>query len=251
MQAPLPMSTRSAQRFVRDVFRSVTWRALLLTQSLGLALTIFRWLEQFDRHAPQYPLLLAYVIGQSFTALLVLLAALAGDQAVRRGWPVWRTVVVGLTASAAIAAVAMSGLRSAFAIANPRPNAELIHVLQNFLDVCSYWGMAMMVFLNNRSASRMLEGVRATELERVQVERRLLSSRLAAAETQIDPGSVLRQLARVRDSYAAGSVGADEKLEALIASLRATVAGKSPEPDASLAATSGPGATGNAGRVRP
>lgn len=179
-------------------------------------------------------LLLAYVIGQSLTALLVLLAALAGDQAVCRGWAVWRTVVACLTASAALAAVAMGGLRGAFTISDSRPNAELIHVLRDFLDVCSYWGMAMMVFLNNRSASRMLEGVRNTELERVQVERRLLSSRLAAAETQIDPGSVLSQLARIRDSYAAGDLRADEKLEALIAGLRRSVALKSLAEDAPL-----------------
>jgi hypothetical protein len=222
------MSTRGAVAFMRDVFGSITWRALLLTQSLGLALTIFRWLEQFDRHTPHFLVLVAYLIGQSLAALLVMLAALAGDQAVRRGWPVWRTVAVGLTSTAAVAAVAMGGLRSWVGLADPHPNAELIHVLRNFLDICAYWGMAMMVFLNNRSASRMLEGVRATELERVQVEQRVLSSRLAAAETQIDPGSVLSQLARVRDSYAQGQPGADEKLEALIAELRRTVAGKVP-----------------------
>lgn len=250
MQTPLPVS--GAERFVRDVLRSVTWQALLLTQSLGLALTLLRWLELFDTHAPHFPVLVAYLIGQSLTALLVLLAALAGDQAVRRGSPVWCTVVVGLTSTAAVAAIAMGGLRSGLGLADPSPNAELIHVLRNFLDVCAYWGMVMMVFLNNRSASRMLEGVRATELERIQVERRLLSSRLAAAETQIDPGSVLSQLAQVRDSYAENEPGADEKLEALIAALRRTVASKSLERDASPPrATSGPGATGHAGEWPP
>ena len=58
MHTPLPVS--GAARFVRDVLRSVTWRAPLLTQSLGLALTIFRWLEQFDTHAPHFPVLVAY-----------------------------------------------------------------------------------------------------------------------------------------------------------------------------------------------
>ena len=223
MRTPI-VDTVPGRAFARDVLGSLTWRAVLLTQSLGLTITTLRWLEQFDAHAPKYWLLVAYLIGQSLTALLVTLAALAGDQAVRRGWPVWRAVVLALASSAAIGAVVMGGLRGWFGLADPRPQGESIHVLRNFLDICAYWGMAMMVFLNNRSASRMLQGVRATELERVQVERRLLASRLAAAETQIDPISVLSQLAQVRDSYAGARPDADEKLEQLITDLRRSVA---------------------------
>lgn len=224
MQTQLPVTHRGVTAFTRDVLRSITWRALLFTQSLGIALTVFRWLEQFDRRAPDYTFLVIYLIGQSATALLVMLAALAGDQAVRRGWLVWRAAVLALTSAALLAAGVMCGLRFAVGLPDPRPHGEVILTLWTFLDICAFWGMAMMVFLNNRSASRMLEGVRATELERVQVERQLLASRLAAAETQVDPASILRQLTQIRDTYAGAQPGADEKLEGLIANLRRSVA---------------------------
>ncbi|HXR93207.1 MAG TPA: hypothetical protein VN750_23305 [Steroidobacteraceae bacterium] len=224
MQGHVPVATRGVIGFTRDVFRSITWRALLLTQALGITLTVFRWLEQFDRRAPHYTYLAIYLIGESVTALLVMLSGLAGDQAVRRGWPVWRALVLTLSGAALIAALVMSALRQAVGLADPRPQGELILTVSNFLDICSFWGMAMMVFLNNRSASRMLEGMRATELERVQVERQLLASRLAVAETHVDPASILRQLAQIRDTYASARAGADEKLEGLIANLRRSVA---------------------------
>jgi len=66
--------------------------------------------------------------------------------------------------------------------------------------------------------------VRAAELERVGVERRLIESRLAAAQAQIDPERVFRHLAEIRNLYASARPGADERLEALIQELRASVA---------------------------
>ena len=56
------------------------------------------------------------------------------------------------------------------------------------------------------------------------VERRLIESRLAAAQAQIDPERVLRHLAEIRNLYASARPGADERLEALIQELRASVA---------------------------
>ncbi len=118
------------------------------------------------------------------------------------------------------------GKRLAYEVALPKnletlrvPSMMLLTLVENALK----HGMAMMVFLNGRSAARMLAGVRATELERVQVERRLLSSRVAAAEARIDPGLVLKQLAEIRDSYAAARSAADAQLENLIADLRRSV----------------------------
>jgi hypothetical protein len=211
---------RGTAAFVGAVLGSVTWRAVLLTQSLGLAIALLRWPQA------QYPTvawLLMTVVSQALAALLVMLATLAGDQAIRRGWPVWRAVVTGLFCVSAVVALATWGLRAPFGFVDPGPHGGVLYALGKFLDVCAYWGMAMMVFLNGRSAARMLAGVRTTELERVQVERRLLASRLAAAEAHIDPGVVLKQLAEIRDSFAAARPAADEQLEKLIADLRRSV----------------------------
>ena len=100
-----------------------------------------------------------------------------------------------------------------FAVAGPA--RDLRASLSDFLSVGGIWGTALMVYLNRQSARRLLARLRADELERAQAERRLIASRLAATETQMDPGSVLRQLGAVRDLYADGKAEADERLDGL------------------------------------
>ena len=106
----------------------------------------------------------------------------------------------------------------------PHATQDPRSVLVSFFNVGSYWGVALMVYLNRQSATRLLAGVRRTELERVQAERRLIASDLAAVEAQIAPAEVFRQLESVRDSYEAGNPAADAQLDVLIASLRDKVA---------------------------
>jgi len=152
MQGHVPVATRGVIGFTRDVFRSITWRALLLTQALGITLTVFRWLEQFDRRAPHYTYLAIYLIGESVTALLVMLSGLAGDQAVRRGWPVWRALVLTLSGAALIAALVMSALRQAVGLADPRPQGELILTVSIKSD-----GSIERVEVNKSSGKRILD----------------------------------------------------------------------------------------------
>jgi hypothetical protein len=92
-----------------------------------------------------------------------------------------------------------------------------------FLDVGSFWGTVLLVYLNRQSAARLLARLRAGELARVQTERRLIESELAATEAQINPAAVRQRLAEIRDLYAARNDNADARLELLIADLRETV----------------------------
>jgi hypothetical protein len=66
----------------------------------------------------------------------------------------------------------------------------------------------------------VLAGVRAGELARLRAEQRLLTSRLAATETQVDPPAIRQRLEQLRNLYAAGSARADTELERLITELR-------------------------------
>ena len=223
-----PSHPHGAAGFALAVLRTVTWRAVLVTQSLGLVFALYPWLEQW--HQPGQPWLLLNVVGQAIAALLVMLAAFTGDEAVRRGWSVWRALVVVLVCASAMNVLAQALLHSELAV--PRPVRGLASILSDFLTVGSVWGTALMVYLNRQSAQRLLAHLRTGELERVQTERRLIGSRLAAVEAQIDPAAVLRQLAEVRDLFAAGRQEADERLDALIIGLRETVArGAATQPD--------------------
>jgi energy-converting hydrogenase Eha subunit A len=186
------------------------------------------WLQHW--HRPGQPSLLVNVVEQGFAALLVMLAAFTADEAIRRGWSVWRAFVVVVLCASAINVLAQALLHSAFApAARVRGMAS---ILSDFFTIGSFWGTVLMVYLNRQSAQRLLAHLRTGELERVQTERRLIASRLAAVETQIDPAAVLRQLAEVRDLFAAGKPEADERLDTLITGLRDTVArGAAAQPD--------------------
>jgi hypothetical protein len=211
---------RPATGFLTSVLEAVSWRAILVTQSLGLLFALIPWLVHFG-HSPR-GYLLFQLTQQSATALFAMFAALAGDEAVRRGWQVWRAFVVALLCASLAAPLAHLGLEAGLRVADPV--AGLQRFLLSFFGVGIQWGTVLMVYLNRQSGRRILAGVRAGELARLQAERRLIASRLASAETEVEPHSVRRRLERLRDLYAVGSAEADCELERLIAELRESAA---------------------------
>jgi hypothetical protein len=206
--------------FGSAVLRAITWRALIATQTLGALFALLPWLEQWGQ--PTQPALVFGWTKQALTAMFVMLAALAGDEAVRRGRRVLSAFAAALLFACAGTALAQWCVEAAFAVLDPRPGAQ--RLLSTFLDVGSFWGTVLLVYLNRQSAARLLARLRAGELARVQAEHRLITSALAATEAQINPAAVLRRLAEVRDLFATSSDDADARLELLIADLRDIVA---------------------------
>jgi hypothetical protein len=209
--------------FMWAVLRGITWKMFLAAQLLGLAFGVLRYL-QGAQAPPHY--LHTNLISRAVGAVFVMLAALAVDEAVRRGSSMWRAYPLALLAGGCVAAVVQWYLRSWLGIVDFTPDAgpPFARVALVAFDVSAFGGLAMLAYLNRQSAERMLQGVRAAELERVRVERCLIESRLATAQAQIDPRSVLKQLTEIRNLYGAARPAADERLETLIQELRASVA---------------------------
>jgi hypothetical protein len=206
--------------FIESVAQAISWRAVIATQGLGALFALIPWLEKFGQTAqPNLPLGL---MQQALTALFLMLAALAADQAIRRGWTVWRAFVVALVGASGATAVTQWLIYEPFG--TPHSPQDLLTTVIAFVNVGSYWGVVLMVFLNRESAARLLARVRGGELDRAQAERRLIASDLASVEAQVDPAAVSRQLEQVRDLYEADNPAAEVKLDALIASLRDKVA---------------------------
>lgn len=205
--------------FTTAVLRSITWRAVLATQALGFVFALTPWLEQFGQ--PTRPQLAFALTQQALTAFFVLLAALAGDEAVRRGWRVLAAFAATLLCASAATAYTQWCIEAWFGVIDPLHGER--RLWDTFFQVGSLWGTVLLVYLNRQSAARLLARLRAGELARVQAERRLIASELAAAEAEINPTAVLQQLAQVRDLYATGDADADQKLEDLIGDLRAVV----------------------------
>jgi hypothetical protein len=204
---------------VSALWGTLTWRALLATQSVGVLYALTEWLTSGSAATPR---LLAYLVcSQAVTACLVLLAALAGDGAVRRGWKVLRAFLIVVLGASLLNAAAQWLLDGGFGDIVPQRGPAVI--ANDFFNVGVLWGTVLLVYLNRQSAARLLARLRADELARLEAERRVIAARLAAAETRLDPQSMLRQLSEVRDQFAAGRASADSRLEELIAALRAGV----------------------------
>jgi hypothetical protein len=189
---------------------------MVITQVLGCLLALARWMEYGTAATPR--LLIYLMCGHALTAMLIMLAALAGDQAVRRRMRVVHAFfVVALTASA-LNALAQWLLDAAFG--DIAPGSTVVAIANNFFDVGVGWSTIVLVYLNRQSAGRLLARLRTDELARAVSEQRVIASSLAGAEARMDPASVLRQLSEVRALYASGHEGAEERLEDLIATLR-------------------------------
>lgn len=207
--------------FAGAVLRAVTWQAVAVSQALGLLFALAFWLERL--HRPAQPRFIECLLPQVIAAVIAVLAAFAGDEAVRRGSGVLRAfLVTGLGAS--LANVLGQSLLSHSLGVGGGFERGLPGALNDFLNFGGFWGTAILVFMNRRAAQRLLTRLRAGELERVQAERRLTASRLAAAESQIDSSALLRQLSEVRDLYEAGRPEAEQRFETLITGLRETLA---------------------------
>lgn len=208
--------------FVRAVSRTVTWKALLAVQALALAFAVLAHLRH-GAHPPPKDLP-AHAASYAVGALFVMLAALAADEALRRRVRFLCAYPVALFAAAGAAAIVQWGLQSWPPLAFEEAGSSLEVAVTIGLDVIMLGGLGMLAYINRQSAERVLQGVRSAELDRVRVERRLIEARLAAAQAQIDPEAVSLQLAEIRNLYASARPGADERLEALIQELRASVA---------------------------
>lgn len=206
--------------FIRTVLRSLTWKGVLLTQALGVVAALIPWLEQWGQAGRSH--LPFDLVQQSMEAAFLLLAALAADEAIRRGSALWRTFVAALVVAGLATALTQAAINSLLQV--PDPFRGLLRALYTFINVGAVWGTVLMVYLNRQSSARLLARVRGGQLDRAQAERRLIASRLTAVEVQLDPASVSRQLQAVRDLYAAEDPDSEPRMEALINDLRAKVA---------------------------
>lgn len=202
-----------------SVIRRVHWRGLLATQAIAALIAVPTWLTSGHDATPAF--LVHLLCAQALTALLVLAAAPAADQAVRRGWSVLYAFVVAILGVSVTNAAAQWVLHAAFQ--DTGASQPVAIVINDLFSVTTIWGVVLLVYLNRQSATRLLARLRADELEHVAAEHAVITSRLREIEARMDSAAVLRQLAEIRSLYARGQEGADGALENLITALQDTV----------------------------
>jgi hypothetical protein len=197
---------------IRAALSRITWRAVSITALLAAA-SEARYVTADlipPLTAPKLALLFAIFMSESF---LVLLAVIAAEGAERHGVKTRRAFSLALLA----ACCAIALLRSA---APPWVSDIIGPAYYGAIEAWIYGGIAMIAYLNRRSAIRMLAGVRTAELNCVQSERDLIDSRLAAFRAQIDQPAFFTAMTDIRNAYDQNLPDAGERLDVLIRQLR-------------------------------
>jgi hypothetical protein len=219
--------TATVHGFLRSVARAFTWKRFLWVQSLALVYSLV-WALGVGADAPPHRLIGQFV-NTALNATLIMFATLCADEAVERGAPARRAYL-----SAFLIVLAASGtlqwyLRDWFGIRVP-PNSlspleeQMLNMVVTALDVGIVGGIAMLAYLNRRTANRMLDGVRRVELQRLQRERELIESRITAAAAQMNPQQFFSALDDIKARYESGAPDAESRLDELIHRLRGALA---------------------------
>jgi len=208
-------------------WRALTWRKMLLMQAWGqLAILIESTESHLFGSRIGHPSL-----GYTSMMLNVFLAvpvALFADAALERGAKARYTYPLAIMMTlplAAIASVSMLWIYVLiFGLTQTKTNFWSGPVIETSFHMYIYGAFVMLVYMNQRTADRLLENFRRAELRRVQLENQLVDSRLATAEAQIDPAMLFGALRDIKRGYERSAPEAEVELNALITSLRAALA---------------------------
>jgi sensor histidine kinase YesM len=209
------------------MWRGMTWRRIALTQAVAALAVLVESFEGDLLGAWMGHPSLQYV-AMSVSALLMLAMMLYADEFVNRGararvvYPLTILLVFPLT-------FVITGMTEEmyYAVLRLPPAAAAAHrwvfssTAEHIAVICAF---GMVIYMNRRTAERMLERVQAAELKRVQLEGQLIESRLAMAEAQVDPQMLFSALAEIRDGFSRSLPNADAKLDELVQHLRSALA---------------------------
>ncbi len=205
------------------MWHALTWRRLAITQGI-VALAVFVESFEYDLLGTWLGHPSLHYVAMSVSALVLLVVTLYADGRVSRG--AHPRLVYPLTVALSFpAAFVITGLVQAtyFAVLAVPAEAAAAHrwvfvsTAEDIALICSF---GMVIYMNRRIAERMLEGIQAAELKRLQLEEQLVESRLATAEAQVDPEKLLSSLAAIRDGFSRSTSDADARLDELVQQLR-------------------------------
>jgi hypothetical protein len=212
---------------LRATWQAVTWRNILMLQALGQLAIYLESREQslfgtWMGHPSEH------YVSMALNVFFVIPIALLSDEAVKRGMSPRFAYPVAVISTLPVAFIATTVTQQVylfiFGLPAEKPNLFWQSSIETSVHMYIYGAFAMLVFMNQRAADRLLLNFRNSELRRVQLERQLVESRLATAEAQIDPTMLFNQLADINLGFIHGEDRAEEQLNALIQALRAALA---------------------------
>jgi hypothetical protein len=215
------------KRSLRTTWQAASWRNPLILLAAG---QIAIYMDSREEHPLGYWMghPSAGYVAMALLVLLIIPIALLSDEAVDRGASARFAYAIAAISTLPVALLTTTATQHAYLsiFGLPPGTADQFWVTSIAAGVhfSIYGAFGMLVFINQRTADRMLENFRKGELRRVELERQLVNSRLATAEAQIDPTMLFDRLAEVKLGFQRGEDHAEARLNELIQSLRAALA---------------------------
>ncbi len=214
--------------FVTAAWRAATPKHFLYTFVLALAWSGFLIATQTSYFARPVPLgpALNGILTMQFNGFAVLFAVLLADHASPPPFRRWSLYVLAVVVGAFVGSTLLwfvtqrlFEIRTAYGFPEPFDTYLYRHGT-HALVVC---GMVTFIYVWRRWATARLTALRAVQLERARVEKRVLESRLAAMQARVEPQFLRNTLAQVERLYDIDAQAADRVLKELIIYLRAAI----------------------------
>lgn len=213
------------------------WRAMTLKHIVYTALFCLAWAvfvivmaTSFLTRFQLQPSVNA-ILSMQFNGFAVLFAVLIADQlsppARRRHWPYVVAVAVGAVVGTLLVTFLTQRVLG-FAVGSTyRANGPDDQFRAFFFRHASHafvvFGLVTCVYVSHRWAAHRSRVLRAIQLDHAEMEKRLLESRLAAMQAQVEPGFLRQTLEGVARVYETDARTADLMLRDLIVYLRAAI----------------------------
>ncbi len=202
--------------------RRVSWRTLGVTLALSVALGMF---AGYRSDAGQLPDVLA-LASYALTGVCMMFATLVTDERVAMGAKRLRSyaaaVIIGLSVGALVQWPLLDWI-SWLAVEPFRIEIRIVHTVYLLAEGLMWGSIIVFIYANRRSALDASRRMKALQVQRTELQRRSLESRLQALQARVEPQFLFDSLARVRDSYESDAAKGSQMLADLIAYLRAAL----------------------------
>ena len=228
----LPSAISASASCVVAAWRAMTLKHIAYTASFGLAWGLFvivlatSFLTRFQLQPS-----VNAILSMQFNGFAVLFAVLVADQvsppARRRHWPYLVAVAVGVAVGTLLVSLLTQRVLGFAVGATYRASGadEQFHAF--FFRHASHafvvFGLVTCVYVSHRWAAHRTRVLRAVQLDHAEMEKRLLESRLATMQAQVEPGFLRQTLEGVARMYESDPRNADLMLRDLIVYLRAAI----------------------------
>jgi hypothetical protein len=219
--------------YLRAVGALLTWRMLLLAQTLAVAQGLYATLSIYINLVPGRDL--GVLIHFATVGLVinevgincVVLATLCAYVAVRRGANGWLVYPVALLVASAFGGFAQWPARDAFHMRVAMDDYDPQHPFRRYghmLVIGSQFLLTgtcfLLVYTNRVREVECILLARAAQLRRARIERELAQSEFITVQTRLDPEQIHVDLQRLRDLYTHRAPESESELDALVQSLR-------------------------------